>query len=232
MNGMLPNQQQVKVYIPHEKKKGLKALAFLQVVLSEIVFVAVVLVLLFSTLNYFNILPISTLWPNQLGWLPHKQYSNVAMKQFNNARITPIPPKLSCPSIKEFCENGKSVMKDGKYIGFGDKLSSGSAIFAAFDGDISASSKTVPAVVNGKTEQYSLKTIYLDNKNLGLRAIYYFRGPWASITKSKAVGRGKQIARVGEKTMSDYNNNSLVFSLILGYPATNIPAILNKEQLE
>ncbi len=48
----------------------LHALAFLRVGLFEFGFVAVVLMLVFGTLNYFNILSVSDVFPQQLGWLP------------------------------------------------------------------------------------------------------------------------------------------------------------------
>lgn len=54
---------------PQQQKEN-KGLAFLEVGLFEMVFVTVGLLLLFGTLNYFNILPVSDVFPNQLGWLP------------------------------------------------------------------------------------------------------------------------------------------------------------------
>ncbi|MBI2613181.1 MAG: hypothetical protein HYW62_00165 [Candidatus Levybacteria bacterium] len=55
------------------KKNRLHALAFLEIGLFEIGFVAVVLFLLFGVLNYFNILPVSDAFPKYLGWLPRQQ---------------------------------------------------------------------------------------------------------------------------------------------------------------
>ena len=90
----------------NEKPEGKKGL------LSEIVFVGIILILLFGTLNYFNFLPISTLWPKQLGFLPHKQYSNETMKQFNNrgnVTITP-SPNYSPNTFQYDSEKAKTII--------------------------------------------------------------------------------------------------------------------------
>lgn len=55
------------------QKKRFSGLAFLEIGLFEVVFVVVVLLLLFGTLNYFNILSVSSVFPNQFGWLPRQQ---------------------------------------------------------------------------------------------------------------------------------------------------------------
>ena len=60
-------------------------------ILFEIIFVFVFLVLLFGILNYFNILPISEIWPNQLGFLPHRE----SLKQNPTTIIPPITPTTS-----------------------------------------------------------------------------------------------------------------------------------------
>ena len=192
--------------------------SWLKVFALEVLFVGVVLILLFGILNYFNILSLSSLYP-QLGFLPQKNMSQT-ISTLN---------KLSCPSLKEFCQKGKSIIKDGKYIGFGGKLASASAIFAAFDGILSSTTSTFPKEKNNQTTQKKFITAYLDNAELGLRGIYYFRG---SIPKSGNVIKGEQVAITNGKTISIYDNNSLIFSVIADYPATNNPAILNKENFE
>jgi len=55
------------------KQNKVPALVFLGMGAFEIGFVLIVLLLLFGTLNYFNILSISGVFPNQLGWLPRQQ---------------------------------------------------------------------------------------------------------------------------------------------------------------
>ena len=198
---------------------------------KSFIFVLISLVIIFGTLNYFNILRLSELFPNYLGFLPHqqsKQESNPAIQQSNN--VTPIPrTNIFCPSVKEFCEKGEGVIKDQKYIGLGYRLSSGSAIFAAFDGNLTATFSAYPVETNGQTTQEKFKALYLDSPNLNLRGVYYFRG---QVTKTGPVIKGEQIAISNGKPIVIYDNNSLIFSLIQTYQKTNTPTILNKEDFE
>lgn len=118
-------------------------------------------------------------------------------------------------------------MKDGKYIGFGGKLASASAIFAAFDGVLSSTTSSFPKEKDGKIVQRTFIIAYLDNPELNLRAEYYFRG---SLDKNGKVKKGEQIATSNGNKITIYDNSSLIFSLI--YPAGNTPVILNKEDFE
>ena len=88
-----------------------KRLAFLEVGLFEISFVLIIIIVLFGTLNYFNILSLSALYPNQLGFLPHQAFTNTKINQkvaisTPNSQSTPIPVsygenKLSAERIAE-----------------------------------------------------------------------------------------------------------------------------------
>lgn len=128
--------------------------------------------------------------------------------------------KFFCPSISEFCKEGKAVFKDGEFIGFGGKLASGSAIFAAFDGTISATTSALPDV----------RIIYIYNPNLKLQAIYQFRG---SLIKTGRVFEGQQIIIAGGKTLnSKLGNNTLVFSIIEDFPAKPKQAVLTRENFK
>ncbi|MBI2613416.1 MAG: hypothetical protein HYW62_01465 [Candidatus Levybacteria bacterium] len=76
-----------------EKRKwNLKALAFLEIGVFEIVFVGIVLFLLFGTLNYFNILSVSDAFPKYLSWLPRQttQTKNISLNQ-QNIVFSPTP---------------------------------------------------------------------------------------------------------------------------------------------
>lgn len=72
----LPNQPSVQSMEPPRKKISLLGIIFI-----------IIILILFSIgiLNYFNIFPLSSLFPNQLGWLLHRQsqqsqqYSNIAI---------------------------------------------------------------------------------------------------------------------------------------------------------
>lgn len=194
---------------PEAKKSWLKVFAF---------FVGVVLILIFGILNYFNILSISELYPKYLSFLPRKIVSP------NQSNL-----QLFCPSLREFCQKGEGVVKDGNYIGFGGKLASGSAIFAAFDGVLSSTTSSFLKEKDGKIVQRKFIIAYLDNPDLNLRAEYYFRG---LLDKNGKVKKGEQIATSNGNKITTYDNSSLIFSLIPGYPAGNTPAILNKEDFE
>lgn len=95
MDNTLPNQQIEQPQVPANqevpnaltpKDKGNK-----KGLLFGLIFVGIVLILLFGTLNYFNVLRLSELFPNQLGWLPHRPY-----QQYNNLTILPtIAPPIS-----------------------------------------------------------------------------------------------------------------------------------------
>jgi len=89
---------------PQQNKPG--KLAFLEVGLFEIFFVAVVLLLLFGALNYFNILSVSDAFPRQLGWLPRQA---VAQKKL---LYTPAKPTLApTPAVFNYnAEKAKTLL--------------------------------------------------------------------------------------------------------------------------
>lgn len=228
MDSTLPDQQYQQRPIgsndPSNSTK--KGSGLLKAGLFEIIFVGVVLVLLFGILNYFNILSISSLWPNQFGFLP--QRLNQKLQPISTIGKAPhIPFKISCPSVKAFCEKGQGIVKD-QYVGLGYILPSGTPIFAAFNGNLSTAPSPTSAG-NSNTTKKILITVYLDNPDLKLRAIYFFKG---SITKTGKVNKGEQIAISNGKTIKIYGNNSFVFSLIPGYLGSNTPTILNKEDFK
>lgn len=74
---------------PPQEKKNLKNLPFWEIGLVEFGFVAVVLILLFGILNYFNILSISDAFPQQFSWLP-RQVSKAPLSAPNSS-LKPTP---------------------------------------------------------------------------------------------------------------------------------------------
>jgi len=139
--------------------------------------------------------------------------------------------KLSCPSLKEFCEKGKAFFKDGELIGLGAKLGSGSAIFAAFDGNINATASAFSEKINGVVNQGKVHVVHLNNAGLKLRATYFFRG--SVDVKNGKVYEGQQIASSSGKPLTTaFDNNSLVFSVIQGYPAGPRQMFLTKENFK
>lgn len=117
---------------------------------------------------------------------------------------------FTCPSKAEFCQKGGEILRNGQYVGFGTTISPNSPIIAAFDGQIDAVFSTLPAEYNNET----IITLYLDNKERGLRAVYYYQGTKAPTAAT--VEAGEVIDTVG-KVMSFYNA-SLVFTLIKNDP--------------
>jgi len=61
--------------VKDNSKKGIASLALLKVGLFELGFVVVVIALILGVLNYFNIISLNQLYPNQLGFLPHQPIS-------------------------------------------------------------------------------------------------------------------------------------------------------------
>ena len=64
----------------------------MEVGLIEVMFVGVVIALLFGTLNYFNILRLSELFPNQLDFLPRRNVptgTSQQSQQYSNVTISP-----------------------------------------------------------------------------------------------------------------------------------------------
>lgn len=112
----------------------------------------------------------------------------------------------TCPSVTDFCTKSQDIFKVDKYIGFGSKIATNSALVASFDGTISAVSSTLGEEFNSET----IITLYLDDKNRGLRAVYYYNGDVAP--ESKEVKAGDEIATTGD--IMKYYNTSLVFALI------------------
>jgi hypothetical protein len=89
MDQTVPNQQQ--------SQKENKGLMFLEIGIFEIAFVAVILGIFFGVMNYFNILPISQLWPKQLGFLPRRDVPTGTSphREQNNK---PIPKPTQTPT--------------------------------------------------------------------------------------------------------------------------------------
>lgn len=116
--------------------------------------------------------------------------------------------KLDCPSIPTFCSRGQDINKDGQYLGFGAKVATNSAIFASFDGEITTINITLPP----QFQNEKIETIYLDNPEKTIRAIYQYKGQPSGL---KTVKKGQNIASVGTP-IAYYDNISLLFSLIKG----------------
>lgn len=138
-------------------------------------------------------------------------------------RIQPVPvsPKpetlqkgpYNCPSIPEFCQNAKPIERDGYEVGLGAQIPPDSPIFAAFDGELS----TLTSYLNHENNKEQISTIYLDNAERGLRAVYHLSGP------AEASGSAQAGTRIGTvRNRMVYYDSSLVFSMIRNYPSGGI----------
>ena len=88
-----------------KKQDRKKRFALLEIGLFEISFVLIIIITFFGLLNYFNILSLSTLYPNQLAFLPHQdqKINKQAAVSTPNSKSSPAPifyGKKELPSEK------------------------------------------------------------------------------------------------------------------------------------
>lgn len=125
-----------------------------------------------------------------------------------------------CPALKQFCQLGQTITGDeGQYLGFGAIIPAQSQIKAVFDGKVTKFTTFLPKSPTAPKED--VQTIYLDNAQENLRAIYFFKGKLLSgdnISKAQAIG-------ISEDKINRFNT-SLLFQIIKGDPAKNQPLIL------
>lgn len=120
-----------------------------------------------------------------------------------------------CPSTPDFCQNGKDIEKDGRYLGFGAILKTPTDIFASFNGTITSFTTILPPKLNEQSSSANkekLNTVYIDAPSKNLRAIYYFIGE--SSKSGTQVKTGDKIGKIKGK-ISAYNV-SLLFQIIKG----------------
>lgn len=115
-----------------------------------------------------------------------------------------------CPGISSFCKNGKDIFSGSSYIGFGNKLSKNSPIYAAFDGYFEATQAAI-ANPSGKAKSQDIITGILTDKGNLLRAHYYFTGSFPK-NRNVFVKAGDIIAYSGQ-AMPLYQDSTLVFVL-------------------
>lgn len=93
----------------------LKSLALWEVGLFELGFVLLGLLILFGVFNYFNLLPISKIFPNQLGFLPHRPYQQggtatrpsntlIPNQQMSKSNTPPVPAVIK-KDIQSFAKS-------------------------------------------------------------------------------------------------------------------------------
>lgn len=151
--------------------------------------VVILVLLILLALNYFNIIPLSELYPKQLGFLPHQIRSIPLQKPASLPTPSPIPLLiLACPVAEEFCQQAKIVDNDTFY-GIYFNLTLNTPLLAVFAGQLSDEPKVPKRLA-------TQPLVYLrDNQNL--EAIYSFFGS-SNIAKSKNYLPGQEIGKIGK----------------------------------
>lgn len=173
--------------------------------------------LIIAGIVLFLILPIIlsllSLWKGRIGLNQKKATSSAPVK----IAIPSTPPSkvdlkkdlLRCPATSDFCTNAKDVNQNNIYLGIGANIATGSAVYAAFDGNITALKAKLSSDLGGE----EIIVIYLDNKEKGLRAVYTLKG---QVPQAKSVRSGGTISKVGDRI--NVFGSSLIFKLIKGNP--------------
>lgn len=167
------------------------------------------LAIFFVILNFFNIISLSNLYPNQFGFLPHKSFPIP-----NPINYDPIPKNdlsVYCPVAAYPC-GGKEIFDGKNFIGIGFKVMEGKEIYAVISGDaIFKDSQTAT-----KSSILDTAIIIGKDKNAGYTAIYDFLGTipnseFRQILTGETVGiatRGNYL-----KGKPDYKGINFVFRL-------------------
>lgn len=132
-------------------------------------------VFIIALLNYFNVLPLSLLYPKQLGFLPHKSFAETFPGYQQTSNIKQIPSKLAyaCPLKKDSCLTGTPVnltMARPVFWGLAyQNLASGSAVLAVIPGKYSS------GVSIGKTGEKNI-ILTVTNNVFNIEIDYQFKG--------------------------------------------------------
>lgn len=184
-------------------KKGIASLALLEVGLFELGFVVVIIAVILGVLNYFNVISLNQLYPNQLGWLP-QQTSSQQVEITNQTEQIPEVPPLLCP-IKDTSTCGEPIIQNGKYLGIGFQLAPESEFYAAIPGTAFFLSQNIEGTVNRVSINGS-------DSAQGYEAIYEYFGESMSTT-SATVLQGDLLGSVGEGKFNQGENVNLIFKL-------------------
>jgi hypothetical protein len=212
---------------PQDRKKN--NLLFLEVGLIEIGFVILGLIIVFGTLNYFNILPVSKTIPF-LSFLPTQSGGSGGLNftggpQKVPAVINKIPtlppvtpsnePFLACPIASGICKNGKVLVGEKKGIksnfkGLGfSGFSENQAILAATDGSLKVRSEN------------NLDIVTIENQD-SLRTVTYEmpQGTFRQSSSSESAREGQVLGRFQgpDQTINNYGGNfNLIFYSYASY---------------
>lgn len=182
------------------QKKGVASLALLEVGLLELGFVALVIGLILFVLNYFNVISLNQLYPNQLGWLPQQERSQNELGQTNQMAQL---PQISCPIKSIVC--GEQLIQNGKYVGLGFQLATDSEIYAAIPGTAIFKIENVEGAANHII-------IAGTGEAQGYEAVYDFFGSPVSST-SAVVTRGGLLGEAEQGSFLEGRKINLILNL-------------------
>lgn len=152
----------------------------LKLLSSEIIGLLAIFVIILGGLNYFNILSLSQLYPNQFSSLPHQ-----------TPKIT-----LACPVDKNFCSSGREILERSTFLGLGYDIKY-SNIYAVISGKVDFSS------VNDKQNLNHARIILTGlGKDEGYVATYDYSG-------LTLIGRLKSPIKSGDKITEFYGSGYL-----------------------
>jgi len=123
--------------------------------------------------------------------------------------------QLSCPSSPQFCNSGQAIFDESnKYLGFGGNLEKDSPILASIDGKVTS----FDSLIGDET----INTIYIDNAEKQIRAVYMFKG-------QTFVGEEVKVGDLMGKTESPLTKfkTGLLFLIVQGDEVTGEKPVLN-----
>ena len=132
--------------------------------------VLVLAVTILLLLNYFNILSLSSLYPNFFGFLPHQPISSKTSTSDPNLIGADQITKIQCPVETKYCLQGKKVeegQEDAKSYWYDWRLPSTSPILAVFDGLVQIKYVRI-------FDNYYANNLYVISTNGKYRAHYVF----------------------------------------------------------
>lgn len=196
-------------------------------ILAALFFSTLLLVVVFVILNYFNILSLSSLYPKQLSFLPHRPIVD------KTTIINKKPSKLviKCPVPKEYCDKGKEIVYQGQNLGLGFLLPKDTVIKAAFAGEVEIGSASGGKL---KVKKHPTADLYGKEDFNGYIASYDLFGILAVTSDDKTITKGDTIGAITEGSYPEeepFGGVNLIFYITRGN-SNNPPISLSEFEIE
>lgn len=188
------------------------------IIILLIIFLLTVILIVALILNYFNILPLSSLYPKPLGLLPH-QTQSLEPDTNQPQQMISVPSVLiiACPVPKEFCNKGKIITYQEKDLGLGFNLPPDTQIFTAFPGIMENGAESGGVF---KIKTHPVRWLHGIGQFQGATASYSFFGtPVSSYDASQTIRPFQQqevMATTSAQTFpttTPYNGVNIIFSI-------------------